>query len=172
MPAATASWTSAASSEAGRRSTTARSVTANLPPSRAAVRSSCAAPADTEPSRSVSTAASEAGSRSPAAETSGAGACSQHRRHQARHVGFCQRAQRDDRAPVADGGRAKLLYLGPARRRPARPDQQQPKLADGGGELMPDDQRRVVGPLQVIEDDDGGGGCAGLIHPAHPHPEA
>jgi hypothetical protein len=47
-------------------------VTANLPPSSAAVRSIFAVPAETELSRSVSTAASEAGNRSPAAEISAA----------------------------------------------------------------------------------------------------
>ena len=62
MPAATASCRLAARSDTGWRSTTAKSVTANLPPSSAAMRSNCTVSHDTELSRSFKTAASEPGS--------------------------------------------------------------------------------------------------------------
>ena len=73
MPAAAASCRPTARSDTGLRSTTARSVTVNLPPSSAAMRSICAVSTDTELSRSVSTAASETGSCSPAGATSAIG---------------------------------------------------------------------------------------------------
>jgi hypothetical protein len=55
----------------------------------------------------------------------------------------------------------------PARSRPARPDQQQPRLADRGGQLMPDHQRRLIGPLQVIDHYHGGSGRAQLVGQRH-----
>ena len=70
---ATASCRPAARSDAGRRSSTARSVTANFPPSSAAIRSICAVSAATELSRSPSAADSEIGSCSWATETSATG---------------------------------------------------------------------------------------------------
>jgi hypothetical protein len=73
MPAATASSRTAARSDTGRRSTTARSAGANLPPSSAAARSICPVSADTELSRSASTSVSEADSCSLAEVTSATG---------------------------------------------------------------------------------------------------
>ena len=91
------------------------------------------------------------------------GRCSDHRRHQGGHIRLGQRPQCEHRGAAAHDGRAHLLHLLPARRRPAGGYQQQPQLADRGGQLVPDHQRRVIGPLQVIEDQHRGSGRAQLV---------
>ena len=70
MPAATASCRPADSSETRRRIITAKSATANVPPSSVALRNICAVSGGTELSRSLSTSVSVIGSSSRAEETS------------------------------------------------------------------------------------------------------